>query len=148
VKNLDYFKDFINNRINDPEAFLKLIKGDRGDTFAYQVVDTWDYKCLYLLNKYTKEENKLLLTAIKEYNKEKWLSRGAIKNPKFVEMSKAVAEIKELGFQVSICRSRDYFSLDNEQTGYMIIVWDVFSNFHPKLMTFSRQLKTLVAVES
>jgi superfamily II helicase len=85
---------------------------------------------------------------IKEYNKEKWLSRGAIKNPKFIEMSKAVAEIKELGFQVSICRSRDYFSLDNEQTGYMIIVWDVFSNFHPKLMTFSRQLKTLVAKES
>jgi hypothetical protein len=148
MKDLEYFTNLIQTRVRQPRGFYKLVYGDNADTFAYKMVDTWDYETLYLLNEHPEEEKRLLLTAIREYNKEKWMCKGTLRNPKFLEMDRFVSDIKGLGFPVSVCRCRDYFSLDNELTGHMVLIWDVFSNFHPKLMTFSRQLKTLVAKES
>jgi hypothetical protein len=66
-----FFTRMIASRVTDTVGFLKLVKGDEGDTFPLKLIDTVTRQTKHLLNHKNKEEMKALRIAVREYNKTK-----------------------------------------------------------------------------
>jgi len=68
---LAFFTRMIASTVTDTVGFLKLVKGDEGDTFPLKLIDTATGQTKKLLNHKNKLEMKALRIAVREYNKTK-----------------------------------------------------------------------------
>ena len=68
---LAFFTCMIASTVTDTVGFLKLVKGDEGDTFPLKLIDTATGQTKKLLNHKNKAEMQALRIAVREYNKTK-----------------------------------------------------------------------------